>query len=238
MKKKYLGNLETREQWLEKVLSQVAAGSRILDAGAGELQYKRFCQHLNYVAQDFGEYDGEGNTSGLQTGSWDNSKLDIISDITKIPEEAASFDAIMCIEVFEHIPEPIKAIEEFSRLIKPGGTLIITAPVSSLTHFAPYYFYNGFSRYFYEKHLNAFGFEIIELQHNGNFYEYLIQELKRVRYLSNEHSDKKLSKFRKYFLKLGQRILHTQLQWLSEHDSKTHELHSFGIHVIARKSSA
>jgi ubiquinone/menaquinone biosynthesis C-methylase UbiE len=99
MKTKYLGNLKTREQWLEKALSEVASGSRILDAGAGELQYKRFCQHLNYVAQDFGEYNGEGNTNGLQTGTWDNSKLDIISDITKIPEDDASFDAIMCIEV-------------------------------------------------------------------------------------------------------------------------------------------
>lgn len=235
MKTKYLGNLKTREQWLEKALSEVASGSRILDAGAGELQYKRFCQHLNYVAQDFGEYNGEGNTNGLQTGTWDNSKLDIISDITKIPEDDASFDAIMCIEVFEHIPEPIKAIEEFSRLIKPGGTLIITAPVSSLTHFAPYYFYNGFSRYFYEKHLSSLGFEIIELTHNGNFYEYLIQETKRVKSLSVKYSDKKISLFRKFILKLGQRILYDQLKWLSQNDSKTHELHSFGIHVIARK---
>jgi 2-polyprenyl-3-methyl-5-hydroxy-6-metoxy-1,4-benzoquinol methylase len=43
----------------------------------------------------------------------------------------------MCVEVFEHLPEPIKAVEEFARLFKPGGYLILTAPFCSLTHFAP-----------------------------------------------------------------------------------------------------
>ena len=49
------------EKWLGKTLSQIPAGSRILDAGAGELKYKKFCAHLNYVSQDFGQYDGKGD---------------------------------------------------------------------------------------------------------------------------------------------------------------------------------
>lgn len=163
-------NLSTREAWLEKTLNQIPAGSRILDAGAGEQKYKRFCVHLDYVAQDFAQYDGKGDGRGLQTNSWGQSNLDIISDITAIPEPDTSFDAIMCVEVFEHLPEPIKAIQEFARLLKPGGHLILTAPFCSLTHFAPYHFYTGFNRYFYETHLPANGFEIVELQENGFFF--------------------------------------------------------------------
>jgi len=146
-------NQYNREAWLEKTLKQIPAGSRILDAAAGELRYKRFCTHLNYVAQDFAQYDGKGDGRGLHKGSWDKSNLNIISDITVIPEHDASFDAIMCVEVFEHLPEPIKAIQEFTRLLKPGGLLILTAPFCSLTHLPPYHFYTGFNRYFYEKHL-------------------------------------------------------------------------------------
>ena len=41
--------------------------------------------------------------------------LDIISDITSIPITDNSFDAIMCVEVFEHIPEPAKAVKEFCK---------------------------------------------------------------------------------------------------------------------------
>lgn len=66
--------------------------------------------------------------------------MNILSDITTILELDASFDAVKCIEVFEHIPEPVKAVKEFSRILKPGGILILTAPFCSLTHFAPYYF--------------------------------------------------------------------------------------------------
>lgn len=114
-------NQATREAWLERTLASIPAGSRILDAGAGELQYKRFCSHLQYVSQDFGQYDGQGDGIGLQKGSWDQSRLDIISDITAIPEPDASFDAIMCIEVLEHLPAPVDALRELIRLLKPGG---------------------------------------------------------------------------------------------------------------------
>jgi len=112
-------NLFIREQWLEQTLNGITPGSRILDAGAGEQKYRKYCTHLNYVSQDFGKFDGVGDNHGFQTQKWEQTGLDIISDIISIPEPDSSFDAIMCIEVFEHLPEPIKAIEELSRLLKP-----------------------------------------------------------------------------------------------------------------------
>ena len=173
-------NEANRQAWVERVLTAIPAGARLLDAGAGERQFEKFCGHLEYVAQDFGQYDGKGNQAGLQTGSWNQAKLDIISDITNIPEPDSSFDAVLCVEVFEHIPAPILAIREFARLLRRGGHLIITAPFCSLTHFAPYHFYTGFNRYFYETHLQANQFEIVELAANGNFFEYLAQEIRRI----------------------------------------------------------
>ena len=131
-------NEHSRTTWVKRVLSEIPTGSRILDAGAGEMQYKRFCIHLDYVSQDFGSYDGEGDASGLQVGSWDQSQIDIVGDITDIPEPSASFDAVMCIEVLEHLPDPPAALRELSRLLKSGGMLILTAPFCSLTHFSPH----------------------------------------------------------------------------------------------------
>ena len=37
----------------------------------------------------------------------------------------------MCDEVLEDIPEPTHALDEFTRLIKPGGVLILTTPFVS-----------------------------------------------------------------------------------------------------------
>jgi SAM-dependent methyltransferase len=172
-------NAATRDAWVAEALAALPAGARLLDAGAGECQYKKHCGHLKYVAQDVAVYDGKGDT-GLQTGSWDFSQIDIVSDILDIPELDASFDAVLCTEVLEHLPDPVRGLDEMARLLRPGGTFIITAPFWSLTHFAPYHYATGFNRYFYEFHLGRLGFDIVEMTPNGNFFECVGQELRRV----------------------------------------------------------
>ncbi len=228
-----LKNQENRESWLQQTLRQIPAGSKILDAGAGTQQYKIFCMHLNYVAQDFAEYDGKGDEKGLQMGTFDYGKLDIISDITAIPRPDASFDAIMCIEVLEHLPEPSKAIAEFSRLLKPGGHLVITAPFCSLTHFAPYHYCTGFNRYWYEKQLIDNELSISELIPNGNYFEYLGQELYRVRTAAKKYAADKPNALESIALLLIRRML---LRF-SINDSSSAESACFGYHVHAMKKN-
>lgn len=224
-------NESTRINWLEQALSKIPAGSRILDAGAGEQPFKKFCSHLNYVAQDFAQYDGKGDGKGLQMGSWNQTQLDLVSDITAIPEPDESFDAIMCVEVFEHLPNPLLALKEFSRLLRSGGQLIITAPFCSLTHFAPYHFYTGFNRYFYETHLSAHGFEVVEMQENGNFFEYLAQEIYRLPYIAERYAKERLHLWER----LALRVVLPMLQRLSDKDEGSAELLHFGYHVLAVK---
>ena len=115
-----LDNSSARDRWLEQTLRSIPKDSWILDAGAGTQQYRRFCGHLNYVSQDFGEYNGLGDHTGLQTNEFEYGELDIISDIASIPEPDASFDAIMCVEVLEHVPDPALALGEFARLLRGG----------------------------------------------------------------------------------------------------------------------
>lgn len=225
-----LGNDTNRVKWIEEELNKIPKGARILDAGAGELRFKKYCSHLDYVAQDFGQYDGSGDT-GLQMGSWDQTKLDIESDITAIPEPDASFDAILCIEVFEHIPDPISAIKEFSRLLKPGGTVIITAPFASITHFAPYFFYTGFSKYFYETNFSNSGFEIEKVVQNGNYFDYLAQELRRINTVAKKYTGKKQG----LIGKIGVQMLLWSLDSLSKKGKNSSELLSYGCQVIAKK---
>lgn len=223
-------NESARVNWIEQTLKKIPNGLTILDAGAGESQFKKYCSHLKYIAQDFGQYSGDGEV-GLQTGTWDTSKLDIVSDILSIPLPNHSVDAIMCTEVLEHIPDPIGAIKEFSRLVKPGGYLLITAPFASLTHFAPYHFASGFSRFFYEKFLPENGFEISDLQFNGNFFEYVAQENRRIKSVAKKYAGLNLNIFQKIIIHLNLLIL----QKLSRKDKGSLELLCYGIHVFARK---
>lgn len=226
-------NQKNREEWLEKTLKRIPSGKKILDAGAGELRYKKFCSHLKYVSQDFGQYNGKGNTEGLQTKTYDNSKLDIVSDIINIPVKNNSFDVVMCIEVFEHIPEPVKAIKEFSRILKPKGKLIITAPFCSLTHMAPYYFANGYSKYWYEKILRENNFIIDEISFNGNYFEYLAQEIRRIPSVAKKYS--KFNLFENIISRIASTIILRRLSKLSRNNKNSEELLCFGLNILATK---
>lgn len=182
-------NEESRQAWLKKTLSALPRGAYLLDAGAGELRNRPLCGHLTYVSQDLCQYEGRGDTRGLQTGTWDTSRVDLVCDINAIPEPDAAFDAILCSEVLEHVPDPTKALDEFARLLKPGGKLILTAPFASLVHFAPYHYCSGFSRYWYEHHLIRRGFQIEELSPNGDWFAYCQQELMRLGSMARRYGD-------------------------------------------------
>jgi ubiquinone/menaquinone biosynthesis C-methylase UbiE len=223
-------NESTRVAWIEETLKKIPAGSRILDAGAGECQFKKFCTHLEYTSQDFAQYTGEGSV-GLQTGSWDNSRIDIVSDIARIPVADGSFDAVMCTEVLEHVPDPVAALNELYRVLKPGGRLLITAPFASLTHFAPYHFATGFNRFFYEHHFNRLGLEIIDLQMNGNYFEFLAQELRRVKHVGGKYTNRKVG----FLEKLLQHGMLFILQRLSDRDRGSSELLAYGVHIFATR---
>jgi SAM-dependent methyltransferase len=224
-------NETSREHWLKETLLSIPKNSRILDAGAGTQRYRRFCEHLNYVSQDFGEYDGQGDSTGLQQGAFDYRKLDIVSDITSIPEPESSFDAIMCVEVLEHLPEPVEAIREFARLLKSKGHLIITAPFCSVTHFAPYHFNAGFNRYWYDEHLTKNGFTILDMSLNGNFFEYIGQEVYRIPYVASRYSHSSPSILESLAMYVVQRML---LRF-SKKDTGSSELLCHGYHVYAQK---
>jgi ubiquinone/menaquinone biosynthesis C-methylase UbiE len=222
-------NQSARQLWLKQTISSLKPGLRILDAGAGELRNKPLCDHLKYVSQDVCQYKGTGNNEGLQTGTWNTDGIDLICDITKISEPDSSFDIILCSEVFEHLPDPLKALDEFSRLLKPGGHLIVTAPFSSLVHFAPYHFATGFSRYWYEHHLPLRGFQIDELTANGDWFAVLKQELIRLpRVASDYHIT--LRPFSYILAGLGFIYF-----LLPRNENKSYELSCFGWHILASK---
>jgi 2-polyprenyl-6-hydroxyphenyl methylase/3-demethylubiquinone-9 3-methyltransferase len=41
-------------------------------------------------------------------------------------EQPAAFDAITCMEMLEHVPDPMSVIDACARLLKPGGTLFLS----------------------------------------------------------------------------------------------------------------
>ena len=191
-------NARTRNQWVMSKAKQLAPGSRVLDAGAGECQYRVLFQHCDYKAQDFTAYAGTSFGSLLE--KWEYGAIDYVCDITDIPVPDGSFDFIVCTEVLEHVPFPIETIRELSRVLSSNGTLLLTAPLSSGLHQQPFHFYGGYSPHFYKKFLAECGLVIEEIKPIGGLMKHVAQEVLRVGRIIEERSPDKISLLMYYVL--------------------------------------
>lgn len=151
----------------------------MLDAGAGPCRYRALFRHCEYKTQDFAAFEGEHHTYG---------QLDYVGDIAAIPVEDKFFDCVLCTEVLEHVPEPQLAIKEFARILKPGAKLVLTAPLMSGIHMAPYHFYGGFTPYWYQTVLPSSGFLVESCTPNGGFFKLYGQESQRFLFMLTPQS--------------------------------------------------
>ena len=66
---------------------------------------------------------------------------DYVCDLASIPVEDGRFHHVLLTQVLEHIPDPATVLAELHRVLKPGGTLWLTAPLFYAEHEKPYDFF-------------------------------------------------------------------------------------------------
>lgn len=164
-------NQYERDRWVSKQANRLPSGWQVLDVGAGSCPYRSYFSHCDYKTHDFTQLSKE-----QLIGNSGYGQIDYVSDIVSIPVEGASVDAILCTEVLEHVPEPIKALRELARILKPGGKLLLTAPLGSGLHQEPFHYYGGYTPYWYRKFLAENGFQDIEIVANEGFFKHYGQE--------------------------------------------------------------
>lgn len=163
-------NVRNRDRWVAEHARSLPAGSRVLDVGAGSAPYRSLFGHCDYKTQDFVRLRDEQ----LRYGGY--APIDFVCEAHAIPAPAGSFDVILCTEVLEHVPEPIAVIDEFARLLRPGGRLFLTAPLGSGIHQEPYHFYGGYTPFWYERFLSSAGFTAIAVVANAGTLRHIGQE--------------------------------------------------------------
>jgi SAM-dependent methyltransferase len=167
-------NQRDRDRWVAARAAEVPRGSRVLDVGAGTCPYRRLFAHCDYVAHDFKRYEGVKLGGGREYAA-----IDLVSDATAIPVAPGSFDVALCTEVLEHVPDPAAVVAELSRVVQPGGRILLTAPLGSGLHQLPFHYFGGFSPEWYREQARRTGLAVTAITPNGGFFKLLAQETGR-----------------------------------------------------------
>lgn len=101
----------------------------------------------------------------------------ILADAQNIPVKSNTVDCVKCTELLEHAEYPERVLDEISRVLKPGGALILSVPFIAGVHADPY----DFQRFTDEKLrrvLDRVNLRIVTLRKQGLFFTVLGYMLK------------------------------------------------------------
>lgn len=139
---------------------------RLLDVGCGRRPYEKtfFAGATEYIGADYLS---------------ERSKPDVVCSATELPFPENAFDTVTSTEVLEHVPEPLRALREMRRVLKPGGYLILSVPMYWPRHEVPYDFfrypYDGLLYLLRESEL-----EVVKLFNRGRSYAFVGQVIQHV----------------------------------------------------------
>jgi SAM-dependent methyltransferase len=138
-------------RFLARAGATVQPGQFVLDAGSGRAPYRDLFAHARYETADFVAVKGKKYV-----------EPDYVCDLAAIPVEDARFDHVLLTQVLEHIPDPATVLGELHRVLKPGGTLWLTAPLFYAEHEKPYDYFR-YTQFGLRHLLEGVGFAVQEI---------------------------------------------------------------------------
>lgn len=177
-------NDEFRADWIRNSILEISSKSaknlKLLDVGAGPSSLKPWISSLgiSYFSSDFNNYKPDKNAIGQQSLDWKYAEHDFVCDLLEIPEDQ-KYDIVICTEVLEHVPDPVKALTKLEVLLNENGSLLISVPLHSQIHHAPFFYSAGLSPFWFIHHHNLGNTKIDKLEIYGDYEDFLRQEISR-----------------------------------------------------------
>jgi ubiquinone/menaquinone biosynthesis C-methylase UbiE len=126
-------SFKRREQVVKSFIldQQPLASRRWIDAGCGTGRLSRMlaaqgahvigvdaAEAMLVIAREIAEGSAIGNRLTFQH----------VEDVIHLPFAGGSFDGILCSSVLEYLADPLACLREFARVLRSGGTLIVSIP--------------------------------------------------------------------------------------------------------------
>lgn len=107
---------------------------RILDAACGNGRYSRFLLRRADSDAVITSFDLSPRMLQRARARLKNERVShAVADLTRLPYADASFDAVVCGWVLEHLPDPRLGLRELARVLQPGGKLLLLSTEDTLT---------------------------------------------------------------------------------------------------------
>jgi len=94
-------------------------GGCVLDVGCGDRRYLKAMPSHGYIGVDL------------------RAPAEVIGEACRLPIASATVDTALCFQVLDDQPVPIILLNEIHRVLKPHGTLLLSADLSWRVHNAP-----------------------------------------------------------------------------------------------------
>jgi SAM-dependent methyltransferase len=154
------------DEFFFRHVAALAVGSRVLDLGGNRVGKRgRF---------DIGRCDLRIVYANLSIAK----RPDVQADAICVPLRDGCFNAVICSELLEHVPEPLTVLREIHRVLAVGGTLLACAPFLYRVHGDPHD-YGRYTGDYWLQALSASGLRLVAIERHGLFYSVLVDFCKQ-----------------------------------------------------------
>ena len=133
----------------------------VLDVGCGSRP------HESRLARDATRY------VGIDRPGPGPARPDVVGDAMALPVRSRAADAVLATELLEHLPRPADFLAEAARVLRPGGTLVLSTPFLEPLHEEPRDFFR-FTTHGLRVLLVESGFEVRSIQRKGGWWSVVV----------------------------------------------------------------
>ena len=125
----WASGLHVSPEWdtprFQRVFGPLIGRERVLDYGCG--LGHAYQSHLARAVKAYAGADvGPMAVEDVRRKGFEGFKINLDNGAIESPD--AAFDGAVCVEVFEHLYDPLQAARELHRVLRPNGVLIATVP--------------------------------------------------------------------------------------------------------------